>query len=147
MRQLEIKNDVLIIDDGQNCWNAELGAIDIVCTDGYVINLKFCNGKQAFLHPDYPDTRDEFNKLVEMLTSYNNFYQCDGYVVINLENLDEISIDETKTHWGYYNLDMIFGQMKGGIASKNLEGLKQTKEEILNVKQNYDNIMMNTMGE
>ena len=31
---------------------------------------------------------------------------------LSLKDIEEISIDETKRHWGYYNLDMIFGQMK-----------------------------------
>ena len=147
MEKLEINDNVLIIDDGQKCWNAELGAIDIVCTDGYVINLKFSNGKQAFLHPENPKSREEFNHLVKLLTQYYNFYQCDGYMVINLENLDEVTIDEEKTHWGYYNLDMRFGQMKGGLASKNLDSLKDTKEDILNAKENYLEMVNSMLGE
>ena len=138
MEILEIKDNVLIIDDGQNCWNAELGAIDIACTDGLIINLKFSNGKQAFMHPGPDLVKEDFKTLVNLLTQYNNFYQCDGYMVINLENLEEVSIDENKTHWGYYNLDMVFRKMKGGLASKDLEKQKQTMEEILQAKQNYE---------
>ncbi len=138
MERLEIKDDILYIDDGQHAYQAMLNAIDIACTDGYVINLKFFDGRQAYLHPENTESREEFNALVELLTQYNNFYQCDGYMVINLENLYEVGIDEEKTHWGYYNLDMRFQRMKGGLASKNLEGLKQTKEEILQAKQTYE---------
>ena len=41
MKKLEIIGQVLHIDDGQKYIQAELGAIDIACTDGFVINLKF----------------------------------------------------------------------------------------------------------
>ena len=147
MEKLEIKDNVLIIDDGQKCWNAELDAIDIACTDGFVINLKFCNGKQAFLHPENKQSREEFNELVKLLTQYVNFYQCDGFVVINLENLQEITLQEEKNSWGYYNLDMRFRRMKGGLASKDLEKQKQTMKEILQAKQNYDEMINSTVGE
>ena len=146
MKQLEIKDNVLIIDDGQKCFNIELGAIDIACTDGFVINLKLFDGRQAFLHPENKESREEFNALVELLTKYANFYQCDGNMVINLETLQEASIDQEKTHWGYYNLDMIFERMKGGLASRNLEDLRKTKEEILQAKLSYEetkNIALN----
>lgn len=145
MKKLEITNDVLIIDDGQKCWNAELGAIDIACTDGFVINLKFANGNQAFLHPENKQNHEEFDALVELLTQRNNFYQCDGYMVINLDNLQEVKLNESKNNWGYYNLYMHFGYMKGGLASKNLEGLKQTQEEILQAKQNYEEMINSTL--
>jgi len=138
MEKLEIKDNVLIIDDGQTCWNAELGAIDIACTDGFLINLKFSNGQQAFLHPENKQSHEEFDALVNLLTQYDNFYQCDGYMVINLENLQELTLDEEKNSWGYYDLNMIFKQMKGGLASRSLEGLRKTQEEILQAKQNYD---------
>ena len=138
MEKLEIKDNVLIIDDGQKCWNAELDAIDIACTDGFVINLKFSNGKQAFLHPKNKESREEFDTLVKLLTQYNNFYQCDGYMVINLENLQELTLKEEKNSWGYYDLNMRFKRMKGGLASRSLEGLKKTQEEIFTAKQNYD---------
>ena len=137
MERLEIKNDILYIADDQREYQVMLNAIDIACTDGYVINLKLCDGSQAYLHPEHSKIREEFNALVELLTQYNNFYQCDGYMVINLENLDEVSIDEEKTNWGYYNLDMRFGHMKGGLASRNLEGLKKTQEEVIEAKRNY----------
>ena len=138
MEKLEIKDDVLIIDDGQKCWNAELEAIDIACTDGFVINLKFSNGKQAFLHPANKQSHEEFDALVKLLTQYSNFYQCDGFVVINLENLQELTLQEEKNSWGYYDLNMRFRRMKGGLASKNLEGLQKTKNEIIEAKRNYD---------
>lgn len=147
MEKLEIKDNVLIIDDGQTCWNAELDAIDIACTDGFVINLKFCNGKQAFLHPENKESREEFNALVNLLTQYDNFYQCDGYMVINLENLQELTLDEEKNSWGYYDLVMRFKQMKGGLASRSLEGLRKTQEEILQAKQNYDTMVNIIVGE
>lgn len=145
MEILEIKDNVLIIDDGQKCWNAELEAIDIACIDGFVINLKFSNGKQAYLKPGIDLVKEDFNRLVSLLTQYNNFYQCDGYMVINLENLEEVSIDENKTHWGYYNLDMVFRKMKGGLASKDLEKQKQTMKEILQAKQNYEEMINSTL--
>jgi len=145
VEKLEIKNNVLIIDDGQKCWNAELEAIDIACTDGFVINLKFSNGKQAFLHPENKQNYEEFDALVKLLTQHSNFYQCAGFMVINLENLQESTLQEEKNSWGYYNLNMIFKRMKGGLASKNLEGLKKTQEEILQAKQNYDEIVNNTI--
>ena len=147
MQRLEIKNDILYIADDQKEYQITLNAIDIACTDGYVINLKLYDGSQAFLHPENKESREEFNTLVKLLTQYCNFYQCDGYMVINLENLDEVSIDEEKTHWGYYNLDMRFGQMKGGLASKNLDSLKDTKEYILNAKENYLEMVNSVLGE
>ena len=145
MQKLEIKDNILIIDDGQKCWNAELGEIDIACTDGFVINLKFSNGKQAFLHPENKQSHEEFDVLVKLLTQYVNFYQCDGFVVINLENLQETTLDENKNSWGYYNLDLRFRRMKGGLASKDIESLIHTKNEILLAKQNYDAMINSTM--
>ena len=145
MKKLEIKNDVLIIDDGQKCWNAELEAIDIACTDGFVINLKFSNGKQAFLHPENKQSREEFDELVKLLTQYSNFYQCDGFVVINLENLQELELKEEKNSWGYYDLNMRFKRMKGGLTSKDLEKQRETMKEILQAKQNYEEMINSTL--
>ena len=147
MEKLEIKDDILHIDDGQKCWSAELEAIDIACTDGYVINLKFSNGNQAFLHSEINQGIEDFNQLVKFLTQYNNFYQCDGYMVINLENLQEIELKEEKNSWGYYDLNMRFGKMKGGLASKNLEGQRKTQEEIIEAKRNYDEMINSILGD
>lgn len=147
MKKLEIKNDVLIIDDGQKCWNAELGAIDIACTDGFVINLKFANGNQAFLHPENKQSHEEFDELVKLLTQRNNFYQCDGFVVINLENLQELNLQEEKNSWGYYDLNMRFKRMKGGLTSKDLEKQRETMKEILQAKQNYEEMSNSILGE
>lgn len=144
MEKLEIKDDVLIIDDGQQCWNAELGAIDIACTDGLVINLKFSNGKQAYLKPGVDLLKEDFNRLVSLLTQYNNFYQCDGYMVINLENLQELTLKEEKNSWGYYDLNMRFRRMKGGLASKDLEKQRETMKDILQAKQNYEEMINST---
>ena len=146
MEKLEIKDNVLIIDDGQQCCYAELEAIDIACTDGFVINLKFDNGKQAFLHPEKNQIEAEFNCLVKLLTQYCNFYQCDGNMVINLENLEELTLKEEKNSWGYYDLNMRFRRMKGGLASKNLDDLKETKEDILNAKENYEEMINSVFG-
>ena len=145
MKKLEIKNDVLIIDDGQKCWNADLDVIDIACTDGFVINLKFSNGKQAFLHPENKQSREEFDELVKLLTQYSNFYQCDGFVVINLENLQELELKEEKNSWGYYDLNMRFKRMKGGLTSKDLEKQRETMKEILQAKQNYEEMINSTL--
>lgn len=145
MKKLEIKENVLIIDDGQKCFNIELGAIDIACTDGCVINLKLYDGRQAFLHPENKQSREEFNILVELLTEYNNFYQCDGFMVINLDTLQEVILDETPNSWGYYDLNMRFERMKGGLASKDLEKQRKTQEDILQAKQNYDAMINNTI--
>lgn len=145
MEKLEIKDNILHIDDGRKYYQITLNAIDIACTDGFVINLKLYDGKQAFLHPENKESREKFNTLVELLTEHNNFYQCDGYIVINLENLQEVNLHEEKNSWGYFNLDMKFELMKGGLASKNLEGLKMTKEDILQAKQNYDEMISNTI--
>ena len=143
MKQLEIKKDILYIDDGQKCFQIMLNAIDIACTDGFVINLKLFDGRQAFLHPENKQNTDEFNTLVELLTQHNCFYQCDGYMVINLENLQETKLKEEKNSWGYYDLIMRFDRMKGGLASKNLEGLRKTQEDIIQAKQNYDAMINN----
>ena len=147
MKKLEIKDYVLHIDDGQKYFQAELGAIDIACTDGFVINLKFSNGNQAFLHPENKKSTEEFDALVNLLTKENNFYQCDGFMVINLENLQETELKEEKNSWGYYDLNMRFRKMKGGLASKDLEKQRKTQEEILNAKQNYDEMVNSTLGE
>ena len=147
MEKLEIKDNVLIIDDGQTCCNAELEAIDIACTDGFVINLKFDNGKQAFLHPEKNQIEAEFNCLVKLLTQYCNFYQCDGNMVINLENLEELTLKEEKNSWGYYDLNMRFRRMKGGLASNNLKSLVETKEDILNAKENYEEMVNRVLGD
>ena len=146
MEKLEIKDNVLIIDDGQKCWSAELEAIDIACTDGYVINLKFSNGNQAFLHSEINQGKEDFNQLVKLLTQYCNFYQCDGYMVINLENLQETELKEEKNSWGYYDLNMRFKRMKGGLTSKDLEGQRKTQQDILEAKRNYDEMINNTLG-
>ncbi len=146
MQKLEIKDNVLIIDDGQKCFNIELGAIDIACTDGFVINLKLYDGRQAFLHPENKQSREEFDTLVELLTQYNNFYQCDGFMVINLENLQELTLEEKPNSWGYYDLNMRFRRMKGGLASKNLEKQRETMEDILQAKQNYDEMLNNSIN-
>ena len=147
MKKLEIKDNVLIIDDGQKCFNIELGAIDIACTDGYVINLKLFDGRQAFLHPENKQSREEFNTLVELLTEHNNFYQCGGYMVINLQNLKEVTLHEEPNFWGYYDLNMRFERIKGGLASKDLETQRKTQEEILQAKQNYDAMVNSAVGE
>ena len=145
MKKLEIKDNILHIDDGQKYYQITLNAIDIACTDGFVINLKLFDGRQAFLHPENKESREEFNALVKLLTEYANFYQCDGYMVINLENLQELTLHEEKNSWGYYDLNMRFRRMKGGLASRGLEGLKKTQEEILQAKQNYDAMINNTL--
>lgn len=146
MEKLEIKNDILYIADDQKEYQITLNAIDIACTDGFIINLKLYDGSQAYLHPEYEFVKEEFNALVQLLTQHSNFYQCDGYMVINLENLQEVGINTEKTHWDYYNLDMRFKRMKGGLASKKLDSLRKTEEEIIQAKQNYDATINNTVG-
>lgn len=145
MEKLEITDNVLHIDDGQNYYKVELGAIDIACTDGYVINLKFFDGDQAFLHPANKQSHEEFDLLVKLLKQYVNFYQCDGYMVINLETLQELELHEEKNSWGYYDLDMRFRRMKGGLTSKDLEKQRETMKDILLAKQNFDEIIDNIL--
>jgi len=98
MERLEIKSDILYIADNQQEYQMTLSAIDIACTDGYVINLKLYDGSQAYLHPDYEFVKEDFNKLAKLLTQHLNFYQCDGYMVINLETLQELELIEIKTN-------------------------------------------------
>ena len=145
MEKLEIIDDVLHIDDGQTYCKAHLDVIEIACFDGFIINLKFYNGQQAFLHPKNKKSSEEFDDLVKLLTHHKNFYQCDGYMVINLETLQDLELKEEKNLWGYYSLKMKFRYMKDGLASKNLEDLKQTQEEILQAKQNYEEMINRTL--
>ena len=147
MERLEIKNDILYIADDQQEYQMTLSAIDIACTDGYVINLKLYDGSQAYLHPEYEFVREDFNTLVKLLTQYSNFYQCDGYMVINLETLQELELVEEKNSWGYYDLNMRFERMKSGLASKNLQGQIKTQKEILQAKQNYEEMINSVLGD
>lgn len=138
MEKLEIKDNFLYISDEASDFQVQLEAIDIACTDKFVINLKLYDGKQAFLHPDSIKDSSEFDELVKLLTSYKKFFQCDGYMVINLENLQECSVRKEKDEWGYYNLKMRFKRMIGGLASKDINSLIKVRNTILEAKQKYE---------
>ena len=72
MEKLEIKDNILHIDDGQKYYQITLNAIDIACTDGFVINLKLYDGKQAFLHPENKESREEFSLCFFPVKSQKN---------------------------------------------------------------------------
>jgi len=138
MERLEIKDNFLYISDEASDFQVQLEAIDIACTDKFVINLKLYDGKQAYLHPDSIEDSAEFDALANLLTRDKKFFQCDGYMVVNLENLQECSVCKEKDDYGYYNLDMRFKRMKGGLASKDIHSLIKVRNAILEAKQKYE---------
>jgi len=139
MQRLEIKNDILYVSDDRHDYQITLNAIDIACYDGLVIDLKLFDGNQAFIHPNSQNNED-WNKLASLLKQYANFYQCDGYMVINLDNLQECSFDQTCDKWGYYNVVMKFNRMQSGISTKSLKKAKEIENSVNLVKQSYDSI-------
>lgn len=143
MEKMFIKDYTLHIGDKQKDYVIDMDLIDIVCTESFTINLKFDNGQQAYLHLEDVKSKEEFNQLAEKLCKFANFYRISDCVIINLENLCEADLDEQPTESGYYSLDLKFKRMRGGVASKNLEGQKRTLEEIVEAKRNYDEIVGN----
>lgn len=138
MEKMFIKDYNLHIGDKQKDYVIDMGLIDVVCTECFTINLKFDNGKQAYLHLEDIHSDEEFNQLAEKLCKFANFYRISSAVIINLENLCEAELDEQPNETGYYSLKLRFKRMRGGVASKNLEGQKRALEEILEAKRNYD---------
>ena len=146
MEKLYIKDDVLHIDDGKKYYLIELGVIDLVSTDCFVISIKLNNGKQAFLHLENHHSGEEFDALAKILTEYSNFYQCSGAVVINLQTLNDIWLEEKPNQFGYYSIKLKFGERVAGVISKNLEGQIQTKNDIIEAKECFDATKLNIEG-
>ena len=144
MKKLYIKDDVLHIDDGQHYYVIELDAIDLVTTDCCNISIKLYNGKQAILHLKADGNLEEFDALTMMLVHRLNFYQSSGCVVVNLENLQDASMEDVPNEEGYYGLKFKFRERQTRIFSKNLEGQLETKDDILEAKQCYDKTMKST---
>ena len=142
MEKLYIKDNILHIDDGKQYYVIELDAMDLVSTDCFVISIKLYNGKQAILHLDRDKHVEEFDALSKLLTEHNNFYQCSGAVVINLQALNDVWLDETPNKFGYYSIKLKFGERVAGIISKNLEGQIKATNEIIEAKQYYDKSRM-----
>lgn len=131
LNDLKIDNDKLLFENKKGYYSFDLEAIDTIDYRGFSISFKFYNGKICVVNYEDRDSLEkDFEKLSQLLSIRENFFQRYENIIINLANIVDISSDEEGDIFKCYYLIVKYENIERKIAVPDWVDLQSIKRSV-----------------